>query len=1326
MARDPELRAHLEWLGYVQPVGLVVSPPALLNAQAHINRNIIPEHRKFLELVTEAPTDNSGDPVAAITDVPRFFEHVLGWEPGDLCGGLGRDPIPTSLEVTLTAYNETLRPSYAVPEFSGQDGDENGDEHGWLMLIETLPVGADFDKPGAEDDGRWQASPHARFERLLRETEVPIGLLVNKTSFRLVYAPRGETSGFATFKVAEMAEVAGRPIFAAMHLLLSAERLFSLPEKQRLQAILSDSRKYQNDVSTKLAEQVLASLYELLRGFQAADDLRHGELLREVLRSEPNHVYAGLLIVLLRLVFILYAEDRGLLSTDEVYVNHYSVTALFERLRDEANRYPDTMDQRYGAWAQLLTLFRVVYDGANHGGLHLPPRHGYLFHSDRYPFLEGRPWESVRQVGKRLDPPLVSDGVIFRVLRNLLILDGERLSYRSLDVEQIGSVYETMMGFNLETAKGKSIAIKPKKRHGAPSTINLDALLEVESGKRAKWVLDNAEQKTTGKALKGLKEANTPEGVIAALDRKVASTATPSIVPAGAMILQPSDERRRSGSHYTPRSLTEPIVRTTLRPVLEQLGDRPTPNQVLDLKVCDPAMGSGAFLVEACRQLADALVKSWHDFDCVPLIPPDEDELLHARRLVAQRCLYGVDKNPLATDLAKLSLWLATLAKDHAFTFLDHSLRTGDSLVGLSEVQIAGFHWEPAATVPFIQPLIEQQLLTAGQLRQAIQKAEDEADEASMRLLLREADEAIEDLRLIGDLVISAYFSSGKKAERNSQRRELANQVESWLRDGEGRDELSALPHEMRSRERPVLPFHWHIEYPEVFGRQNQGFDVMVGNPPFLGGTRISTVFGMTYFQYLRDAYPPAGHLCDLVAHFFRRVFDLLRLDGAMGLIATNTIAQGDTRNGGLRIICENGGTVFSATSRFRWPGEVSVVATMIHIAKGAYQGNKTLDDRAVERITAYLFHAGGNSDPFRLAGRNALFSAGSKIYGQGFIFDDHDERASSLAEMERVIGQNPSAASRIHPYLGGNELNQSPTQSPNRYVIYLSDIETEEELEQWPHLTGIVREKVKPGRDRLGDNPNNIPLKRRWWAYQAHRPRLYAAMGRMSRVLICSQVTPHLAFAFQGTNVIFSQKLIVFLLERYGEFALLQSRAHELWARFFSSTSMDLLSYTPSDSFETFPFPEAHEKSGALEAAGKAYYEYRADLMIRNGEGLTKTYNRVHDPDERSPEIIRLRDLHDEMDRTVLDAYGWTDFRPACEFLLDFEEEEDENGGGRQRKKPWRYRWSDEIHDEILARLLDLNEMTAKKEQMRGNSPQGGIDLSRATLPFTDDEEAN
>jgi hypothetical protein len=404
--------AHQQWLGYVQPVGLVVSIPAMVQAQAYVNRNIAPDHQRFLECL---PDDETSPP--AIADLARFTQEVLGWESTDLVHWAADNPVHVALEVALPEYHEVLRPTHIVPAFvppqatgktprTNDKGPVTNDN--WLMLIQQWPLAQDLDKNTAAHDSHWQATPQARMERLLRETRVPTGLLFNGTELRLVYAPRGESSGYVTFRVKEMAEVAGRPIFAGLHMLLCAERLFSLPEKQRLPAILADSRKYQNVVSTQLAEQVLAALFELLRGFQAADAQRRGELLREVLTADPNHVYGGLLNVLMRLVFILYAEDRGLLSSDPVYANFYSVTGLFERLREDAGRYPDTMDQRYGAWAQLLTLFRLIYDGGQHDKFHVPPRRGYLFDPDRYPFLEGRTSVVSRQLGRRCQLSVVS------------------------------------------------------------------------------------------------------------------------------------------------------------------------------------------------------------------------------------------------------------------------------------------------------------------------------------------------------------------------------------------------------------------------------------------------------------------------------------------------------------------------------------------------------------------------------------------------------------------------------------------------------------------------------------------------------------------------------------------------------------------------------------------------------------------------------------------------------------------------------------------------------------------------------------------------------
>ena len=451
-------------------------------------------------------------------------------------------------------------------------------------------------------------------ERLLRQTGVPAGLLFNGRSLRLVSAPRGESSGWLDLHVADMVTTAGRPMLAALRLLLSETRLLSLPREKRLAALLEDSRKYQNEVSERLAEQVLHALYELVRGMQAAHDASGGALLRGPLAERPDDIYHALLTVILRLVFLLYAEERDLLPDDETFARHYSLAGLYERLREDAALHPDTMNQRYGAWAQLLVLFRLFHDGAAADGLRLPQRHGVLFDPDRFPFLEARGGAGARQLHDRIEPPLVPDGTVYRALDKLLLLDGQRISYRALDVEQIGSVYETMMGFRLETATGLSVAIKAQKKHGAPTAVDLDAAGR-RAGRAAGAMAAGPDRPHAhcNTVRKPVAAAETVADLHAALQPVIDTAATPDLVPAGAMVLQPSEARRRSGSHYTPRELTEPIVRTTLEPILARLrgpGDEPPrPEAILDLKICDPAMGSGAFLVEACRQLGDALIE---------------------------------------------------------------------------------------------------------------------------------------------------------------------------------------------------------------------------------------------------------------------------------------------------------------------------------------------------------------------------------------------------------------------------------------------------------------------------------------------------------------------------------------------------------------------------------------------------------------------------------------------------------------------------------------------------------------------------------------------
>jgi hypothetical protein len=428
-----------EWLDHVQPVGLVLARSLL----------------KSLGLSPERQTKSNDDAVAALLDANPakpalrapwpFFEEVLGWQPAHVDGAPGGSSLPDCLAVRLREYDTTLAPTWAVRGVKGAAP--------WQLLIRIEDAGIEPDKRGAL--AGWDATPHQRFERMLRETEVHAGVLVTDNELRLIYAPRAETSGWIPFPLRPLGTVAGRPMLAGLKLVLGAFRLFNDSPERRLPALLRDSREAQASVSTHLSAQVLGALHDLMRGMHAAEP----ELIGDLAQRNPQHLYEGLLAVLMRLVFILYAEDRDLIpsKTDTyaraLYDQGYSVRGLFAKLLEDEARYPDTMDERVGGWGRLLALFRVVHGGHPSGWI--KGRGGKLFDPKAFPFLEGKATEA--------DPArvmTVSDGPIMRVLRGLMVVDGERLSYRTLDVEQIGSVYETVMGFTVEMAAGQSLSIR--------------------------------------------------------------------------------------------------------------------------------------------------------------------------------------------------------------------------------------------------------------------------------------------------------------------------------------------------------------------------------------------------------------------------------------------------------------------------------------------------------------------------------------------------------------------------------------------------------------------------------------------------------------------------------------------------------------------------------------------------------------------------------------------------------------------------------------------------------------------------------------------------
>jgi hypothetical protein len=1092
-------------------------------------------------------------------------------------------------------------------------------------------------------------------ERLLKESEHPIGLLWNGVALRLVYAPRGESSGHLTFPLEPMTTVDGRPMLAALQMLLGPDRLFEGgASNTRLRPLMEQSRKEQNEVSTRLAEQVqvLEALWILLRGFDAAG----------LKLEDPSHIYGGLITVLLRLVFLLYAEDEELMPTDSLYGQHYSVGGLAQRLRQDRADYQNAMEGRRGAWATLLSLFRLVYDGGGSSAAYLPARHGDLFHPDAYPFLEGRPAGTSYTDGPLASVPTISDDVVERVLTKLLLLDGQILSYRALDVEQIGSVYEGIMGFMVEKATGPSVGITHRpSRQKITITVVVDAelLLQVSGGKREKWLDEQAgvALKLPAKAKQGLKEAASLEEFCLALGNRL-SAHTPRGLAPGSLILQPTAERRRSGSHYTPRALTEPIVAEAFRPWLEGCHHKPRAEQILALKVCDPAMGSGAFLVAVCRYLAGWLVQAWDNGDDHKA-PTDStlDKDLYARRLIAQGSLYGVDKNPFAVNLAKLSLWLVTLSQDLPFTFVDHALKEGDSLVGYSLQEIE------AATETVQMLLLRDQRGTyveaCADLRSGFNNdTRNDDDYDRKQLLLKQQMQASDGLRQAGDLMVAAFFDAPKAKDRADKQEVYLAMLSGAFKDEGLQDSIQEIREHLAGGEKGITPFHWDLEFPEVFGDGRGGFDVFVGNPPFAGNNTLIQGYPEGILDWFKQLHPESGGQCDLVAHFFRRCFHLLRPGGSLGLIATNTIAQGDTRSSGLRWICLNGGTIYAARKRAKWPGVASVVVSTVHLVKGVYLRRKLLDRQPVERITAFLLGKGGHDDPKTLEANANKSFMGSKTYGQGFTFDDcgqSDDETPGLplpiATMERLIADNPKNGEVIFPYIGGEEVNSSPTQTHHRYVINFGDLSEDECRSEWPELMGIVERKVRPERK----TNNREGYRRYWWHHGEKRPGLYRAIAQCMRVFVTARIQPNWQLTFMLPTSVFSEAMVVFAIEAPSALAALQSSSHELWARFLGSSMKDDLRYTPTDCFETFPFPSAILDSTAndpacegtrqsLEVIGERYHQFRAELMVSNNEGLTSTYNRFHDPAETSPELLGLRRLHSEMDQAVLNAYGWSD----------------------------------------------------------------------------------
>ncbi|NUP05970.1 MAG: N-6 DNA methylase [Polyangiaceae bacterium] len=436
----------------------------------------------------------------------------------------------------------------------------------------------------------------------------------------------------------------------------------------------------------------------------------------------------------------------------------------------------------------------------------------------------------------------------------------------------------------------------------------------------------------------------------------------------------------------------------------------------------------------------------------------------------------------------------------------------------------------------------------------------------------------------------------------------------------------------------------WREAFARVFDLRG-GFDVVLGNPPFLGGKRIRTVYGDAYAERLLGVHPGANKNVDLAAHFLRRGYDALRPGGVLGFVTTNTIAQGDTREGGLAHVLRNGATLLAADRSVAWPGAAGVVTSLLWLKRGPAAGPRYLDGVEVQHIDAFFSTLRADCDPARLRAMKRRAFIGCFLRGSGFVVDDDTKGASRVADVQAVLLREPQSAALVRPFMGGEEVLNHPRHEPHRAVIHFG-ARSLEEARAHAGLFSIVEANVRPFREARRATKADEAHRATWWRFANPRPELDAAIAGLAHVIVIPRMSAHVVAARVPTTTVFSDQLVVVASSSFAVFALLSSRVHEAWARFTCSTLGMGIRYTPSDAFETFVTPrpsfESLEHDDDLARAGIDFESARRAVLEGRGVGLSKLRRIIQR--DTSADIVSLRRARDDLNRAVFSAYGWTD----------------------------------------------------------------------------------
>ena len=1335
---------HHDWLKLIEISGPFLAVPVLKEVFPTGLEGLDGLKRKRLRQAYEEWREalETGDPqIPALHAawVDEVLSRGLELDAGRVSVLKRADWCAANLAIELPEHAITLSPDMAVIDELRANQP--------LLLIQVFAQDTDLDATQKLDD--WAATPAERMVQLCRAAGCRLGLVTNGERWMLIDAPVGAVTSFASWYARIWAQ---EPVTLQAFVHLLGIRRFFGDEAERLPALLDRSLKYQDEVTEALGEQVRRAVEVLIQALDKSDQDRHRELLLNVTAPE---LYEAALTVMMRLVFLLAAEERGLLLLgDERYEANYAVSTLRMQLTAESD---GVLERRWDAWSRLLATFRAVFGGIEHENLRLPALGGSLFDPDRFPFLEGR----VKGSNWRTDmakPLPIDNRTVLLLLRAIQQFEGRTLSYAGLDVEQVGHVYEGLLERTVKRTDEVTLELDGTRNARAPwikvtelesataeGVDRLAELLQDRSGSSTSRIRNDL-AKPVDDALAGrlLAACHGDAELRDRIQRYAHLVRTdpwgyPLVYPAGSFIVTTGSDRRETGAHYTPKSLTEAIVIETLTPVVYVGPAEGTPrdqwvlkspSEILELKICDPAMGSGAFLVQACRWLAERLVEAWSLAEATgrvvsvdgavldaangkELLPRDIDaRTMIARRLIAERCLYGVDLNPLAVELAKLSIWLVTLAKGRPFGFLDHNLRSGNSLLGIHRLdQLTELTMLPTGKGQqrlFGQD-IERAVREAIELRQRLRALpiRDIRDVEAMARLDADARKKLEVPEIIADAFIGEVFACGGNANvLANATATLAIQAgraidgDSEAIESVARRTVVAFATDTPADKPGHRPFHWPLEFPEVFNREQGGFDGMVGNPPFLGGQRITGVAGTAFRDWLVNHIAEGRRgSADLVAYFFLRVWSLLRDGGGFGMLAVNTIAEGDTRQVGLEAMVNAGAVIHAAYPNEPWPGKAAVVTSRVHVHRGEWLGERMLLGRPAPFISAFLSDREEWS-PKRLKANEGIAYQGSIALGKGFLL--------TPAEADAITRLDPICSEVIFGYLSGDDLLSNPNQEPSRRVINFWDW-NEEKAKQYTLAYERLLKLVKPERDAN----NRKERREKWWHFAEKAPALYHAIGRgdlferhpsswnpecapLGRVLFHSFTSKYVCFDFVAADLIYAGPHNVVATDDARMFLFLQSSIHDVWARHNSSTMGATLRYAITDCISTFPFSLSHLDAGYSEGLSQEYLGCRSRLSKSMNCGYTSVYNRVHtwSSDTCDDEIGNLRQLQMEVDKAITLAYGWSDLELGHGFhAVPYLPENDRI----------RFTISEPARVEVLRRLAELNRQRYEEEVDQG-----------------------